>query len=67
MGAISGSREPSPDGLGPSGFDPERKQLALHYARYIRKLCGTTSNKPGVSMGRATMLDLADFLEEVAK
>jgi hypothetical protein len=25
MGAISGSREPSPDGLGPSGFDPGRE------------------------------------------
>jgi hypothetical protein len=24
LGAISGSREPSPNGLGPSGFDPGR-------------------------------------------
>jgi hypothetical protein len=24
VGANSGSREPSPDGLGPSGFDPGR-------------------------------------------
>jgi hypothetical protein len=26
MGAPSGSREPSPDGLGPTGFDPGRKK-----------------------------------------
>jgi hypothetical protein len=25
LGAISGSREPSPSGLGPSGFDPGRE------------------------------------------
>jgi hypothetical protein len=24
VGRLTGSREPSPDGLGPSGFDPER-------------------------------------------
>jgi hypothetical protein len=26
-GRLSGSREPSPRGLGPSGFDPERRHL----------------------------------------
>jgi hypothetical protein len=27
MGALTGSREPSPSGLGPSGFDPARGLL----------------------------------------
>lgn len=40
-GALSGSREPSPDGLGPSGFDPARWMdlyCALANARYALEL-----------------------------
>jgi hypothetical protein len=37
MGALSGSREPSPDGLGPTGFDPERLCAAIALAAESHK------------------------------
>lgn len=39
LGASSGSREPSPDGLGPSGFDPARCSHLTHSPKGICVLC----------------------------
>jgi hypothetical protein len=54
LGAISGSREPSPSytGLGPSGFDPERKAIAL----WLRKEASFARHAQGAAAERGEKL-----------
>ena len=68
MGASSGSREPSPDGLGPSGFDPERTEaIALSLLDRAAKVrSDPLSNFGGGWLASSIREGIAEGFESVA-
>jgi hypothetical protein len=68
FGGISGSREPSHDGLGPSGFDPGRvKAIAAKLRRIVAEEAGYPEGFALPKFKLKTVSSAAELLELISK